>query len=64
VPLGDPEAAPLERPRTQGTTLTVGQSLDRGPADVAAPVAFGVNLPLRGEFGLPVTAAAEALDDE
>lgn len=63
---GNPEPAPLERPRTQRSAITVGQIVDGSPADVAAAWAFGVGLPQRGalSLSLPVTAAAEALDHE
>src|SRR2546423_15369606 len=61
---GEPEPAPLERSRAQGTAVTPGEVLDGGPADVAAASAFGIDLPQRGVLDLPVTAAAEALDHE
>ena len=61
---GEPEPAPLERSRAQGTAVTLGQVLDGSPADVAAAGAFGIDLPQRVVLGVPVTTAAEALDHE
>jgi hypothetical protein len=48
----------------QRTPLAIGQILDARPPDVAAVRAFRAHLPQRQLLCLPMTAAAEALDDE
>src|SRR5512133_1329365 len=61
---GDPEPAPLERPRAQRAPVALSQVLDGRPADVAATRALRGRLPQRGILSLSVASAAEALDDE
>ncbi len=62
--LGNPEPAPLERPVAQSAPLALAQGVYRGPADVPAARTLGIGLPQRSGACLPVTTAAEALDDE
>jgi hypothetical protein len=61
---GEPEAAPLERPPLERSTLVLGQIVDARPADIPAAWTYLVGLPQRLRRRLSVTTAAEALDDE